>query len=305
MTHALRRLLLILTIGILFSSPAAALEIALVLSQKGGAHALFAEALAANVAASGHQLTDGGSLDEGMHDARIDQADLIVTSGFAATEAILKLGNKPILAALISRGQYVSLRQAYPGELLSAIVLDQPPARQVALMVAALPDSERFGILLGPDTMALETEFVAAVAESGRELIVQRLSTATELLPALDYTLSFGDALLALADPLLTTSVAARSVLLSSYRYRRPIFAHSRAYVDAGALAAVYSNPGHAARDISDWLNELDGSSIQHAEMREPRRFDVAINAQVARALNIDLVDVATIMKRIRQGVRP
>lgn len=305
MTHALRRVLLILTTGILFSAPAAALEIALVISHKGGAYGLFAEALAASVAASRHQLTDGGNLDEGIHDAGIDEADLIVTSGFAATEAILKLGNKPVLAALISRAQYVSLRQAYPGEFLSAIVLDQPPARQVALMVAALPESERFGILLGPDTMNLEAKFVAAAAASGRELIVQRLSTVTELLPALDYTLSSGDALLALADPLLTTPVAARSVLLSSYRYGRPVFAHSKAYVDAGALAAVYSTPSHAARDVSDWLNELDGNSMQQAEMREPRRFVVAINAQVARALNIDLADVATIMKRIRQGVHP
>jgi len=305
MTTAIQRFLLLLISCMLFSSTASAVEIALVLSQKGGAHGLFAEALAANLAVSGHRLTDGGNLEEGLLDAHIGQADLILTSGFAATEAILKLGNKPTLAALISRGQYVALRQKYSSELLSAIVLDQPPSRQFALMVAVLPDSQRFGILFGPDTMGLETGFVAAAGESGRDLIVQRISTLTELVPALGRSLPNSDALLTLADPLLTTSVAARSVLLSSYRYRRPIFAHSKAYVDAGALAAVFSNPADAARDVSDWLSELQSSSMEQSEMREPRRFDVAINEQVARALNINVADVETVRQRMRAAGAP
>lgn len=305
MMHALQRILLVLTASILCSAPAAALEVALVLSQKGGPYALFAQALEADMAASGQPLTDAGSLDDVMLDERIDQADLIVTGGFAATEALLKLGNKPVLAALISRQQYLALRHQYPGARLSAIVLDQPPARKIALMVAVLPDSERFGILLGPDTMALESNLARAVAESGRELITRQLSTPAELLPALGYTLSACDALLALPDPLLTTPVAARSVLLSSYRYRRPVFAHSRAYVDAGALAAVYTNPGQIARDVSDWLTALGDDSLPEAEMRYPERFDVAINAQVARALNIDVPDVATIIQRMREALDP
>lgn len=305
MTLALPRRLLLLIACMLFSASASALEIALVLSKKGGAYGVFAQALVANMGTSSHRLSDGGNLEDGLDDALIARSDLIVASGLAATEAALERGHKTILATLISQNQYLALRQQYPAATLSALVLDQPPRRQLALMTELLPDSQRFALLLGPDTLAQAADFVTTAQVLGRELIVERLSTASEIVPALDRSLRRSDALLVLADPLLATSVGARSVLLSSYRYRRPVFAHSRAYVGAGALAAVFSNPGDVARDIADWLHELENTPMRSSGMRQPHYFDIAINAQVARALDITVADEASVLQRMRAETGP
>lgn len=300
-----RRILALLVGCVVIHSPAAALDVAVVLSDKGGVHALFADALRTNLAVTGHRLIDGGNLDEGVDDASIARADLILTSGVAATEAMVQRSRTPMLAVLVSHGQYLRLRGQYPHATLSAIVLDQPPGRQLALLLAVLPDIRRFGVLFGPDTIEQEAGFRAAASRVGLELVDKQLSTAAELMPALQQTLESTDALLAIADPLLTSSAAARAVLLSSYRYRRPVFAYSRAYVDAGALAAVFSSPGNVARDVVEWLRELRGDELQQPQVRAPRHFDVAINAQVARALNLDVEDAAKLLARVREEDRP
>lgn len=301
----LRRVLTLLIGCLLLVAPVHALDVSLVLSHKGGVHGHFAEALAANLGTGRHRLLDGGNLDDGLDDAQVARSALILASGAAAVEAVLRRTDGPVLAVLVSRGQYLGLRRQYPDSALSAIVLDQPAARQVALMLAVLPEGRRFGVLFGPDTTVQESEFLAVAAGAGLELIGRRLSTAAELIPALDRTLESVDALLALADPLLSSSTAARAVLLSSYRYRRPVFAHSRAFVDAGALAAVFSTPADVARDVAEWLRELPDGSPTLPVARAPRYFDIAINPQVARALDLRVADAATVLARVRKETQP
>ncbi len=305
MIAPLRHVLALLAGCLFLVQPVGALEIALVLSQKGGAHALFAEALAASLAPGGHRLVDGGAAESGLDSEAIARADLVVTGGVAATEAVLRRTDRPTLAVLLSQGQYQVLRRQYPDAALSAIVLDQPPARQLALIAALLPDSRRVGVLFGPDTIGQETAFQIAAAEAGVQMVRESVSSAAQLMPVLERTLGSTDVLLALADPLLIGAGAARSLLLSSYRYGRPVVAYSRAYVDAGALAAVFSGPGDAARDVAEWLDELDGRTPSAPTMRAPRHFEVAINQQVARALDLRIVDVPTIRERMRMEDRP
>jgi len=302
MIRWLKRLFMLLAAGALASVPAGAVEIALVLSQQAGAHALFADAVGAKLAVTGHRLVDAGDIERGVDDARLATAELILASGYAAAEAMARRGDTPTLAVLLSYGQYTGLRRRYPDARLSAIVLDQPPERQLALIRAVLPGSRRLGMLFGPETQDQEADLRAAALLAGLEPIGKHLSTAGELMPALQQTLEACDALLVLADPLLNSPAAARAVLLSSYRYRRPVFGYSRAYVEAGALAAVFSGPAEVARDVADWLSD-DASPLP--QMRASRYFDVAINQQVARALNLNVADTRTVLERMRKEIRP
>jgi hypothetical protein len=302
MIRWLKRLFVLLAAGALTSMPAGALEIALVLSQHGGAHALFAEAVRAKLAVTGHRLVDAGNIEEGVDGARLAAAGLILASGHAAAEAMARRGDTPTLAVLLSHSQYARLRQRYPDARLSAIVLDQPPERQLALIRAVVPGSRRLGMLFGPETGSQEAGLRAAASLAGLEPIGRQLSTAGELMPALQQTLEACDALLVLADPLLNSPAAARAVLLSSYRYRRPVFGYSRAYVEAGALAAVFSGPAEVAHDVADWLSD---DAMQRPQVRASRYFDIAINAQVARALNLNVADTRTVRERMRKESRP
>lgn len=306
MRFTLPRIITLLAAFALCAPAAHALEVALVLSQKGGAHAQFAEALNATAGGSaGLRLVNAGNLEDGVDEGLLQRADLILAAGAPAAEAVLRAHARPTLAVLLAHSQFHSLRDRHPGATLSAIVLDQPPARHLALVRAVLPKAGRLGVLLGPDTAALESELAAAGAVGGPGLVSRQVSTAAELLPALERVLESSDALLALPDPLVSGPAAARAILLTSYRYRRPVFAFSRAYVDAGALAAVFSNPGDIARDVGDWLRQQPGTPPRLPAARSPRHFDVAINRQVARALNLDVPDEATVLARIRAQEQP
>ena len=93
-------------------------------------------------------------------------------------------------------------------------------------------------------------------------------------------------------------------MLLTSYRVQRPLFAYSRAWVEAGALAAVFSTPATAIRDLLDWLDGLDG--LEDVRRLPPpsraRHFDLAVNTRVARALNLSVPDEDALRAAVAAG---
>jgi putative tryptophan/tyrosine transport system substrate-binding protein len=299
------RHLLLLAACALFAPAAAALEVAVVLSSKSGAYAQFAAALNAAGARNGHRLAAAGNLEDGIVDAVVARADLVIAAGPGAADEVLRRFGRPTLAVLLAERQVADLQQRHPAGRLGALVLDQPPQRHVALVSAVAPQARRLGILIGPDTLAQEARLGASAAEGGLTLSAQRVSTANELLPALERVLESSDALLTLPDAVASSPASARPILLTSYRFRRPVFAYSRAYVDAGALAAVFSTPEDVARDVADWLARQPDSPPRLPAMQTPEHFSIAVNRQVARALGLDLPDDVTLQTRIRERKRP
>lgn len=300
--HALL-LFLVAQCLIAFAPRSLALEVGVVLSQRSGIHAQFADALTASISGSGHRITVVRNLQDGMQADAFATCDLVITAGNAAAEAALTLLDKPTLATLINTRQLQQLRAQYPPTRLSAIVLDQPIARHLALVRAALPDTKRIAMLLGPETILFEDEFARASAATQFQPQTRRIASTEELLPALDKLLERSDVLLTLPDPVASSPTTARSILLSSYRMRRPVFAYSRAYVEAGALAAVFSSPDDIARDLGDVLRAwpADLRPVMLPEARGPAIFEIAVNRQVARSLNLTIADDDTLLARLRE----
>jgi ABC-type uncharacterized transport system substrate-binding protein len=296
------RCIAVLAASIALVPQAAAHQVALVLSLADGAYAQFADALRTATAGGGHAVMDGGNMEDGVDAAVLERADLIIAAGPQAANAMATRAHTPTLAVLIGRQQFDTLRRQHPDAPLSAVLIDQPVERHVALIRAVLPDARRVGVVLGPDSAALQPRLAKVLAEAGLSLHARQISTPDELLPALEAVLGTCDALLTLPDPLVSSPAAARALLLTSYRHRRPVFAYSRAYVDAGALAAVYSSIGDIGRDLGEWLNTTHGTAWQLPAPRAPRRFGVAINRQVARALNVTVPDDAAVLEAVRNG---
>lgn len=269
------------------SAPARALDVALVLSQPGGPHAAFARALQAALKPGKHRLLPAGSVEEGIDASIVDRADLVIASGTLATEAMLRDHRRRTLGVLVGARRFAELMRRYPQAEATAIVLDQPVDRHLRLIAAALPRLRRVGVLLGPDSAALAAALDAAAAASGLELARAQVDEAEQLVGTLETLLADSGALLALPDSELSGPAAARSILLTSYRFRRPIFAFSAAYVEAGALAAVFSTPEQIALDVADWLHALRPGRLRLGPLMHPLRFEVAVNRQVARALNL------------------
>jgi hypothetical protein len=292
-----------LLLGLVFPAHAQ-LDVAVVISQRGGAHAAFAQAFSRAAAGLGHRVLDAGTPAEGLDDVALARADLVVASGDAALSAALRLNPRPTLAAMIGQARFDALRMAHPDRPLSAFTLDQPAERQFRLLKAVLPDARRAGVLLGPER-GDRVDLERAAAASGLDLFVRVIGDEAELIRGLEAVLRDSDSLIAVPDAMLSSPSAARSILLTSYRFQKPIVAFSRAYVDAGALAAIFTTPEQVAADLIAWLRLQKDESVQLPPPRGPASFDIAVNRQVARALGLSVADDAELLRLIATGDQP
>lgn len=295
-------LLLMLLAG-LVPAARAGLEVALVVTQRTGPHGVFAQNFSRAAASLGHHVVDAGALDEGLDDVALARADLIIASGEAALAAVLRLHPRPTLAVMLGRARFENIRRNHADWPLSAITLDQPAERQLRLLQAVMPDAQRAGILFGPERLGAESfERAAEALQIG--LVGRMVSDESSLMKQLEAVLRECDGLIALPDALLSTPVAVRSILLTSYRYQRPIIAFSRAYVEAGALAAIFTTPEQAATDLIAWLRTQDGGRVELPPVSGPASFEIAVNRQVARALGINVASDEELLRFIATGER-
>jgi len=239
--------------------------------------------------------------------------DLIVTVGTEAFDKTLTwLGARdprwarvPVLAILLPRAAYEArLAGGGPSRPVSAVVLDQPLSRQLALITLVAPDRKTIGVLPGAQTQPLLPTLERAAQARGLRVKPTRPVADTQgIYPALKEALESADVLLALPDPVIYNSATLKNILLASYRARVPLVAFSAAYVKAGALAAVFATPsqvGDHAADVVDAV--LAGRSLP--AVQAPHDFTVAVNDSVAASLGLRLDTPAQIRENLRRMER-
>ena len=219
-------------------------------------------------------------------------AYLIAIGSGAWTGASLRFAdaaNRPvILATLVPRASFErSVLSNSDLKATSAVVLDQPPARQAQLLRLALPDARSVGLLTGPDSQHLQTAYRSALTAAGFSVKVENASERG-VGPALQALLNGSDVLLAIPDPAIFNSQTVANILSAGYRRRIPLVGFSPAYVKAGALLSLYSTPqqvGHATALVL--RDALAGRTLP--AFQSPNEFVVKVNQDVARAFGISL----------------
>ncbi len=283
----------------------------LVLSEESGVHAEAGAVLR-------HELEREARISSGTCATELNAGRqtpaLIVTVGTAAFECTLdwlgkqspEWGRVPVIASLLPLSAYQERLAARPEgpRPMTAVVLDQPPGRQLALIRRALPGYERLGVLAGPRTRPLLVGLQQTAQTHGLRLVTgPRVETGEDVFPALRQTLTHADVLLALPDTLIYNASTLQNILLTTYRARVPMIAFSAAHVRAGALAAVYTTPAQTGRAAAEaarqWLAGRGMPAVQ-----APREFAVATNPRVATSLGLALDDadqIATDLRRAEQ----
>lgn len=280
-----------------------------VLSENSGAYAEAAETLRGGLAEWNPLIGPWAELA-----AAGEPPALVVTLGHAALDTSLRgLAEKagswervPVLATLLPRSSYeATLAAGQVGRRpLSAVVLDMPLARQLALIKLALPERTRVGVLVGPLTRPLLAQLGQEAQARQLQLIATAPVASTEaVFPALKEALESADVLLALPEPSVYHSASLQNILLASYRARVPLVAFSAAYVKAGALLAVYATPAQVARQAAavarGWLagRYADGAP----PVQSSREFSIVANPHVATALGIRLDEAERLAEALRR----
>ncbi|MDX5364244.1 MAG: hypothetical protein LPJ91_08840 [Pseudazoarcus pumilus] len=298
----LRRGFAVVWLMLVCIAPVLAHEIAVLSSRLQGPDRDVADALVAS--GTRHHLFFAGSAEGGVAPGAFKESSLVIALGVAAAEAALQKSERPVLVGLVTVNEFDRLRAAAPRARLSALFIDQPPERHLALLRAALPDADCAGLLLGPESHGARARFEKLQSRLSPQIRIEFAASARDVLPALERLLGRCPAVLTLPDSLIANPTVARALLLTSYRMQRPLFAYSRGWVEAGALAAVFSTPATATRDLLDWLDALqDPFSLPPPRM--PRHFDLAVNARVARALNLPVPDEDTLRAALSAGRNP
>jgi ABC-type uncharacterized transport system substrate-binding protein len=301
----------------LFASPASAIAstVGLLLSGQGGSYAEVTEAIQAEVRrVPGSRVVVAVAGTPAADELARASPRLLVAVGTLAAQVALRTGDPrlPLLCVLIPRLSFESMLAATRAaearadsepRRVSALFLDQPPARQLELIRQALPDMLRVGMVLGPDAARDLERLQAAADPHGLKLVVEQVARDTELFPALQRVMGDSSVFLALPDPRVINADTAQNVLLTSFRMRRPVVGYSAAYVRAGALAAVYSTPSQIGTQTGQIVQAFLGGGPLPAP-QFPRQFSVTVNHKVARSLGIELDDGDAIRARIARQER-
>lgn len=214
-------------------------------------------------------------------------ADLVIAVGIKAMELAIAKFDAPILGVMIPRMGYEALleRRSPPqtSKAISAIYLDQPWSRQLNFIHAALPKHSVVGLLYSPDV-----RITLPRVPRGISINAQSVRSVETLFKTLENILDNSDVLLVTPDSEIYSSGNVRNILLTSYRHKVPLIGISQAYVNAGALCAIFSTP----EQLAEQTGEAIVSFARNRRLPEPQypvSFSIAINQQVARSLGIVL----------------
>jgi putative tryptophan/tyrosine transport system substrate-binding protein len=226
----------------------------------------------------------------------------------SAARVIVAIGSKGLRQALAAARATPVVGALVPSSLFdelsargkaTAVFLEQPPSRQLALLNLLLPDARRVGILVGR-AQKKDLAPLALAAESARLHLQTALVDSREaLFDALQQITATSDVLLAWPDATVFNPQTIQSILLTTYRQRVPMLGFSAAYTKAGALASVHSSVAQLAVQTSELvLTVLAGNQLPAPQA--PREFEVSVNRQVGRSLGIELPDERVLVDQMR-----
>lgn len=222
----------------------------------------------------------------------VQGAALVVPLGIqSARQAYIKTLQIPVLYSLITATDWKQLNNDDQVAPYSTVLyLGQPPSRMLALVKTALPQRKKLTLLLGPTSqdgmggivqgclkLALHCDSVVALDGGGIDRAQLQAAANDKVL-------------LVLPDSDIVNASTARNLILGSYRRGVALVGYSRALVKAGALMAVYSTPVQLGKDTAEMARDFlqqRGQRLPPASY--PSHFMVAVNYQLARALEIRL----------------
>ncbi|MGZ8256926.1 MAG: ABC transporter substrate-binding protein [Gallionella sp.] len=234
---------------------------------------------------------------------QFSQYDVVLALGLAATELAAQQSELPLLAIFVPETAYKNLlKKISPASRqakMSAIYLNQPWSRQLDFIAAILPNQRNIAVLYNPANLTDLTHLREAAQARGQTLITQAVDAEQSLFTQLEAVLNQTQVLLATPDNSIYSSSNVRNILLSTYRFNIPLIGFSSGYVNAGALAAIFSSPEQvAAQAVSHVQKIVAHQNWQGAQY--PDAFSMALNAQIFRSLSIELPSETEIRKRMQ-----
>lgn len=181
----------------------------------------------------------------------------------------------------------------------AVLYMSQPYCRKIQLIKLINPQWQSFSYLSSQNN-TVDDGTIQKCADNFN-IAAYKVTTTEEkqLTYYLKQALSQSDIILALPDKTIYNSKSVKNILLTSYRARKPIIAFSPNFVNAGALASIHSDAKQIAHSAGALAEKYFEQGRQFKKpVNYPQSFDISINRQVFRALDLPIPDI-TKLKQI------
>lgn len=167
------------------------------------------------------------------------------------------------------------------------LYMTQSYCRQVRFIKLLDPQWKTISILSSQEKPVDVTTIRQCANSYNLKLYAVSVKDNENLTGKIKHALHHSDALLALPDNNIYNSKTVKNILLTSYRYRKPVIAFSKNFVNAGALASINSDKEQIARSASNLVEQYFDSDQRFTRpVNYPESFNININRQVFRALD-------------------
>ncbi len=218
-----------------------------------------------------------------------DNDALIVTVGTKAAKFINSMKLKqPVIHAMLPFSAYKKIESKQKiCSMQSAIYIDQPIKRQMALSKILFPNRNRYGFLLGSVSQKRYEIEEKAYRFSARKIKKTLIEESRELAWSLRDLSNNVDVFIALNDPLVFNPNNAKWLLYMAYQENKPVIGFSKPYVSAGASAAVYSTPSQLGLQAAQQVvNQQKLKKECLFKPQYPSEFSVSINHAIVESLS-------------------
>ena len=231
-------------------------------------------------------------------DKNLQKADLVVSLGSSAADRVMaRKISQPLITTLITESAFNSLAEKHYGNITEAvslgvnpIFLDQPFERRLRLACRLVNQLDKIGVMLGPSAVANKSIYTDSIADKSLKPQMITIDPNANPIKQLDPVIKSSDVFIPLADSHLINVTTAKWILQLGYRYRVPVIGYSANYVDAGALASVYSSPEDVSKQTAELIHSLLTKKHKH-QIHSPKYCTIKFNKSVAWNLNIDIPD--------------
>ncbi len=182
----------------------------------------------------------------------------------------------------------------------AVLYMAQPYCRQLGLIHTINKKWKTVSLLISENNN-LNTQVLNKCANKfGLELFIVKVEVNSLLSRHIKDALNHSDVLLAFPDKNIYNSKTVKNILLTSYRYRKPVIAFSNNFVKAGALASIHSSPEQIAKSASHIIRSyFKNNQVFTKAVNHPQYFDVSINSQVYKALSLPIPNINKLKNRL------
>lgn len=212
-----------------------------------------------------------------------------IAVGPAALRTLLAQEHDGTVVALFTSSQaYRAILDSAPhphSAAVTAVYAEPAPSDQLRLISMLYKKRVRVAALLSERTAYLLPVLQQACQQWNIDLVVEQVGTEDNLNRVLNRVAN-ASALLAMPDNAIYNAENIRNILVTTYRHNQAVIGFSSAFVKAGALASTYSSIDDVIAQVEELIREFTTSGRLPAP-RFPKYFEVMVNDDVARSLNI------------------